>query len=245
MKTIFTFLTFLGLSLSIQAQTADEIIANYHEVIGGADAIASMKNMKTTGVARQGGMEFPFTAITTADGKSKVDITFQGETVTVECFDGKEGWAQNFMTKAAEKWTQEDSDIRSANVDFPDPFLNYKEKGYTVTLEGEEEVDGTQCHKIKLVQNPVMVAGEEQEVISFYYFDQESGVPIKSTSFPVSGQMKGMSMDNYMSDYEEVGGVYIPLTNVQKVGGQEVFSMTMQEFETNIEISDDMFAYPE
>ena len=42
--------------------------------------------------------------------------------------------------------------VKQATVEFPDPFLNYKENGFTIALDGEETIDGAETFKIKLTK---------------------------------------------------------------------------------------------
>ena len=62
--------------------------------------------------------------------------------------------------------------------DFPDPFLDYQDKGYTVELMGKEDFNGTETFKIKLVKEPITVDGEEVQDVSYYFFETENFVPI-------------------------------------------------------------------
>lgn len=246
MKKLLILLFAVTAGLAVQAQTAEEVIANYHEVIGGAENISKITNSISTGKVLQGGMEIPFKAITQADGKLLVEAEVQGMKFVPQAFDGETMWGVNFMTQKAEKVPAEQTAEYKANIgQFPDPFLNLSEKGWSVSLIGDEEVDGTECHKIELKMNPVSIEGEEKDVIAHYYFDKESGVILKSTSYNLSGEMKGMAIDTYLSDYEEVAGVYMPMTTTQKINGQEFMSMNMETIEVNQEIDQSNFAFPE
>ena len=124
--------------------------------------------------------------------------------------------------------------------DFPDPFLNYKEKGYEVELVGKETVDGTETFKIKLTKDPIIVNGQSQPNITHYYFDTENFVPIISESTINEGPMKGQTVKSSMSDYQEVEGVYFPFTV-----GSQFQTMNFTEIKVNPEIDESKFAFPE
>jgi len=136
----------------VQAQTAEEIVNKYIEVTGGAAKWAELKSVKMTAKGKQGGMEFPITSLQKAPNLMKQSVSFQGKEITMSAFDGKETWKTNFMTMKAEKGEAEDSENAAKSLDFPDPFLDYKSKGYSIALEGEEKVEGTDCYKIKLTK---------------------------------------------------------------------------------------------
>lgn len=232
---------------ALHAQAVESLIDTYLENVGGKKKLAALKTMKLTAKGNAQGMELPVTMYTTANGKQRLDMVFQGQEITQMAFDGKEGWGINFMTGEAEKMDAEQSKIMKEQVsDFPDPFLNYKEKGYTVTLEGEEEVEGTATYKIKLTKKPLMIEGEEVENFSYYYFDKDALVPIMQEDFAKSGPMKGQASQTFTSDYQEVGdGLFMAHSITQKMGGNPVFSMNVETIELNVDIEESFFAFPE
>ena len=116
--------------------------------------------------------------------KQKMTMTFQGKDIVQPSFDGNEGWNTNFMTMKPEKMEAEDSEIMKQDTDFPDAFWNFKDKGYSIALEGEESVEGVACHKIKLTKKPVKVDGKEEENFSYYFFI-DSFLSWSTTSFKI------------------------------------------------------------
>ena len=130
--------------------------------------------------------------------------------------------------------------------EFPDAFLNYKEKGYTLELDGTEEIEGTECFKIILHKKPIMVDGKEEAVKFEYFMEKESFVPIMQRDFMLAGPMKGQALETYMSDYNEVEGhgIYLAFTIAQKAQGQTMFEVAVKEVEINGDIADDFFDLP-
>jgi outer membrane lipoprotein-sorting protein len=226
------------------AQTADEIIENYFKATGGKDKWATLKSVKMTVKGNQGGTEYPIVALQAYPNKQKQTVSFQEKEIVVSAFDGKEGWAMNFMTQKPEKMEAEDSQNAAKDMDFPDPFLDYKAKGYAIALEGEETIEGTVCHKIKLTKKPVKIGGKEEEDFSYYFFDKENGVPIMTRTIGKKGAAKGVSSETFMSDYQDVNGLFFPFTVVTKNNGQTTFSVTVKKVEINVAIDDKEFAFP-
>ena len=114
-----------------------------------------------------------------------------------------------------------------------------------MALEGEEEVEGTACFKVKLTKKPVVVDGKEEDNFSYYYFDKEAFVPIMQEEYAKSGPMKGQASQTYFSDYQEVEGLYFPFNIAQKFQGQTVFDLTVEKIELNAAVEDGLFNYPE
>ena len=228
----------------VQAQTVDEIIDTYFENIGGKENVAAIKSLKATAAAKVQGMDLPVMMYNKAPNKQRVDINLQGKDITQMSFDGNIGWGTNFMTMEAEQWDQQQTDIMKSQSEFPDPFLNYKEKGHTLTLEGEEEIEGVECFVLKLTREPVMIDGKEEENATTFFFDKENFVPIMQRSYAITGEQKGVASDTYMSDYDEVEGVFMAFTISTRQNGVDVFNITIDNIELNVEVADEIFAMP-
>lgn len=249
MKTIKTLFAALIIFIAApsSAQTVDEIIGNYLENTGGIDNWKKLTSIKFTGSIDLGGMVLPIEMFKTSDGKNMVKANVQGQTFYQEVFDGETLWGTNQMTMAAEKSDAETTgNFKKDANDFPDPFIDYKSKGYTVELIGKETKEGTETFKVKLVKEPVMADGKEVDDVSFYYFDTENFVPIVVEKELVSGPGKGMKIQVKFSDYEEVDGLYFPFSINQGIEGQPGGTeITMTEIKLNPEIDMAMFAFPE
>ncbi|MET7029211.1 outer membrane lipoprotein-sorting protein [Sediminicola luteus] len=248
MKTLKISLAALLISFlaPLQAQTADDILANYFENVGGLEKMMSIKGVKMTAKVSQGGMEIPLEILQLNDGRQMTIINFQGKEIKQGVFDGNTLWSHNFMTMKAEKSDAEaTANFKLNSNDFPDSFINYKEKGYTVELMGKETIDGAETYKIKLVKEPIMVDGKQEEDVSFYFFDSENYVPIAVQSEVKSGPGKGMTSEVTMSDYQEVDGIYFPFSMTQGVKGQPGSPLTIESIVLNPTVEDGAFAFPD
>jgi outer membrane lipoprotein-sorting protein len=229
---------------SIQAQsniTADQIINNYFENTGGMEAWGALQGMKMLGAANAQGMEIPIEIYQMKDGKQLLKLNIQGQSMTQNAFDGETMWTTNFMTMLPEKSDAEATEnMKKQTKDFPSPFYNYKEKGFTVELLGKETKEGTETFKIKLTQMPIMINGVEMPNVSFHYFDTENFVPIATETEMKEGPMKGQMSSSTFSDYQEVDGLYFPFSIAMQGQG-----ITIKEITVNPEIDVTMFAFPE
>jgi hypothetical protein len=215
LRNLLASTVILFTSLTVSAQTADEIINKYFENIGGKEKLSKINGFKMNLVSNYNGMEIPIEIFNDKTGKMYVKVNFQGKEITQLAFDGKTGWSTNFMTMKPEKLDS-------------DPFYNYKDKGYKVEFLGKETKEGTECFKIKLTKTPITVAGKKEENVVFYYFDAENYVPIMTESEVKEGPAKGQMSTSTMGDYQEVDGMFFPFTMNQ--GGQE---MTVKSISIN------------
>ena len=248
MKTLklLTLALLIGFASSVQAQTADEILANYFENTGGIDNWKKLEGIKMKAKVNQNGMEIPIEMVQLKGGNQMTVINFQGKELKQGVFDGETLWGLNFMTQKAEKSDKEATDnMMLEKNDFPDPFLNYKENNYTVELLGKEDIEGTETFKIKLVKEPISIDGIKEENVSFYFFDAENFVPIVVHSEMKSGQFKGQMSESKLSDYQEVDGMYFPFSMTQGLKGQPGQAITFDEIVLNPEVDPNAFKFPE
>ena len=236
MKKFFGIMVVCCLAVSLQAQTADEILDQYFENIGGVEAWQNLNSMSMEGTSSMQGMEFPIKVYSKRPNMEKVEISAQGMNI-VQAFDGETAWAINpFAGSTEPAKAGADETAEAAKRTFEDDFINYQDKGHTVELLGKEEIEGTETFKIKLTKEN----GDEE----IYFFDTENYVPIMMRSFAAVGPMKGQSVETFLSDYEEHEGLMVPMSIEQKIGGQTVMQGTMTSVVLNGDISDDIFAFP-
>ena len=245
LKTLLV-LCIVAFTSQVNAQTAEEIIANYFENTGGIENWQKIEGLKMSAKVNQMGMEIPIEIIQLKDGRQATVINFQGQELKQGVYDGEILWNTNFMTQKAEKSDAETTaNMKIQSQDFPDSFLNYKEKGYAVELLENEEIDGSQCYKIKLTKTPLTIDGKEEANISFYYFDMDNFVPIAVHAEIKAGQMKGQMSETKLSDYQEVDGLYFPFSMTQGIKGQPGQAITMDTIELNPTVDASIFAFPE
>ena len=245
LNRLFVLVTLIC-SYTINAQTVDEIIDNYFENTGGVENWEKIEGVKMNAKVNQGGMEIPIEIVQLKSGKMMTTINFQGQSIKQGVFDGEVLWSTNFMTQKAEKSDEEATNmVKNEMNQFPDPFLNYKEKGFTVELVGTETVDGSETFKIKLTTTPNIIEGKEVPSIAYYFFDNENFVPIQVHEEITVGPGKGMVSEIKLSDYQEAGDIYMPFSMTQGVKGQPGAPITMDSIEINPTVDDNEFAFPE
>lgn len=225
---------------SLMAQTADEIISKYITTIGGAEKLKALKSVKMEMVANAQGMEIPVEIFQEKGGKMAVKLNFQGKEITQMASDGETMWSTNFMTMKAEKMDAESTaNAKLSNNDFPDPFLDYKTKGYAAEFMGKETKEGTECFKIKFTKKPIMVDGVKSDDVTYYFFETENNLPIAAETEIKQGPAKGQKSTSTMSDYQEVDGIYFPFSMNQ--GGQ---AMKVKKIILNPTVDSKIYVFP-
>lgn len=243
MKTIKLSVILFLFSVSVSstfAQNADEIISKYITTIGGAEKLRALKGVKMEMSVNAQGMEIPVEVVQLLGGKMYVKINLMGKDMTQMASDGNVIWMTNGMTMKAEKADAETTEnAKLSSKDFPDPFLDYKEKGYAVEYIGKETKEGTECFKVKLTKKPVTVDGVKQDDIVYYFFDTENNLPIASETEISQGPMKGQKSTSTRSDFQEVDGIFFPFS--MNEGGQD---LKVKKISINPVVDDKAFAFP-
>lgn len=223
-------------AFSLSAQSVDEILNRYFENTGGLDKWRALKTTRMEAKMSMQGMEFPGIIHSKAPNKQRVEVNVQGKQI-VQAYDGATAWWINpFMGSPEAQPMPDEMAEEMINEEFENAFIDYQQKGSTVELLGEEEIEGTMTFKVKLTK--------KNGDVQFYFFDMEYYIPIMMQVTVASGPAKGQMAETYMSDYREVEGLIMPFQIESKVGGQILQSISIQKIELNINMEDSFFAYP-
>ncbi|MEQ9403964.1 MAG: outer membrane lipoprotein-sorting protein [Cyclobacteriaceae bacterium] len=245
--TLLTAVLTLTMVMGVSAQdaTVDEIINGYFENTGGVDNWKKLKGIRMKAKVNQQGMEFPLEMVQMTDGRQYTKFNVQGTDFYQGVYDGENLWSINMQSMKAEKSDAETTANFKLNLnDFPDSFLDYKEKGYKVELMGRETIDGAETYKIKLTKEPLTIDGKEVEDVTFYYFDTEAFIPIAQDAEVKAGPGAGSIGRVTMSDYQEVEGLYFPFAMTQGVKDGPSSPLTIESIEVNPEIDASVFKFP-
>jgi hypothetical protein len=232
LKFLLIFLVIGMLSVTSKAQNVDEILNKHAEAIGGLENWAKIKTMKMDMVMKMQGMEIPIVATQVNCTAMRTDITAMGMS-GYSIITKTNGW--NFMPfQGQTKPEPITEDMLKSSQDelcVLDKLLRYKEAGDKVEYLGTDDVDGTECLKMKLSDT----TGKE----STYFLDAESYLLIKKTvKVTVNGQVieNSASMGNYQKQDE---GIIVAM-NVKTGGGE----MEIKKITINPEVDEKIFSLP-
>lgn len=205
MKQIALGLMALAFSGSMMAQTADEIVAKHIEAVGGKDNWKKITSMRMEASVNAQGMDVPVIIHQVHNKATKQEYTVMNMTgYSIITTEG--GWNFNpFMGQTApEPMTADEVKAGQDQLDIQGEMLDYKEKGHSIELQGKEDVDGTECFKLKLTRK----SGRE----STYLIDPKTYYAIRSiTKMTVNGQEINQTVN--LSNYQKLPeGIVVPFT---------------------------------
>jgi outer membrane lipoprotein-sorting protein len=151
MKKFCLPLLILSLHSSTFAQSVDEVVAKHTEAMGGKEKLASLKSvyMETVSVM-QNGNEATAKLWKVNNALMRREFNFGMGTVTMVMTD-KEGWSSNPRSGGKfEPLPAEAVQAQQSELDCAGPLVDYAAKGHKAELIGKEDINGTNCHVVKL-----------------------------------------------------------------------------------------------
>ena len=242
MIVVFVVCGLLLLGGQAAAATVEEVVAHNLEARGGEAAISAVQSARTSGAMRMGGsaagaMEVPFTAEFKRPDRVRVEFSLQGMTA-VQAYDGQVGWSvMPFLGKTEPEEMAPDQlkDIKD-QADFDGPLVNYNEKGHTIELVGEEEVDGASAFKLKVTK-------ANGDVVNIY-LDRESFIELKSDTKRIV-QGTEIEVTTHFKDYQKTNGLlFAHLIEMSFPGNPKGQVITITTIEFGVDLADDRFSMP-
>ncbi|HHS12417.1 MAG TPA: hypothetical protein ENN03_01470 [bacterium] len=226
-------------SLTLTAQTADEVVAKYIEAHGGYETLKAVNSMKITGAQAvpMQGLELPFTVFLKRPNKMYMEATFQGMSF-ITAFDGESGWTINpFMgDPAPQPMTESEQEQIKVEADIDGVLMDYKEKGHQIEVLGKEDLEGTEVIKLRVTL--------KNDNIQTWYLDADYFIELRVDS-KTSQMGQEMDISTTFSDFKEVEGMMMPFSMEARTNGTVIFTRKLETIEINPELDDVKFRMPE
>lgn len=186
------------------SQTVDEIVNKHIEAVGGKENWAKIKSLRTESKMKAQGADIKFVTVQIDKKARRSDIFVMGM-VGFNIITTTEGW--NYSPWAghtkSEAMTTDDVKNSQDDLNLQDEFLTYKEMGKKIDYYGMDDIDGTECHKLKMTDKD----GKE----TTFYIDPTNYFVIKKTQkMMADGQERENS--SFFSDYKKLDeGIVYPM----------------------------------
>ena len=229
----FSIVIIFFFGISAFAQTQEEIINKHIEAIGGRDAWAKLNSLRMEASMKMQGAEIKITFLQLHNKAMRQNINVMGMD-GYQIMTQKEGWT--FMpfqgqTKP-EPMTADDVKNGQDDLNLQEDFLSYKDQGKKIEYLGKDDMDGTECFKLKMTDKD----GKETS----YFLDASSYLTLKqSTKFTADG--KEMEVATLFSNYKKLPeGIVYPMS-VSGGWGDTEFT----KVEVNVPIDEKEFQLPQ
>ena len=230
---MFRTLLLAGLAftaLTVQAQTADEIIAKNIEAMGGSAKISALNTVKMSGNMSAQGMDIPMTITKSHMKGMRLDLEIMGtsnyQIITPE---------KAFMFFPIQQMTEPkemDAEIvktMQSQLDVQGALFNYKEKGEIIEYAGTEKIDGADAYKLKIAYK----SGKN----STYFIDTKTNRLVKTLSKAKGPDGQEAEIETSYSDYKQnADGYWFAYSTTTPQG-----PVTFDKIETNIKVDENIF----
>ena len=216
---------------SATAQTVDELVAKNLQARGGLDKIKAARTLKMVAHLNSQGMDLPMTMYARRPNLTRKELTLGAQKILF-VFDGTTAWQINPLQAVTDPVivTGPELDVVRQESDFDSPFVDYKSRGYAITLVGTETTGGRTLHHLKLTKN-----SSTQEC----YLDAETGLEARTVN---QGPMGALEQE--FSDYRDVQGLKMPFTVRTLQNGVRVAEIKIDTIEIDAPIDDSLFKRP-
>jgi hypothetical protein len=230
-KLTFLLLASFLFNLTLQAQTVDEVISKHIEAIGGKENWIKVNSFKMEANISVQGMEIPVNIFQVHNKAQKQEYTVMNMT-GYTILTSEAGWSFNPMMGQSkpEPMTKDDVELGKESLDIQGDLLDYAAKGSKAELMGKEDVDGTECFKLKLTRK----SGNE-----YVYFIDPSNYYIIRSLNKVKANGQEIEQKVNFSNYKKLPeGIVVPLT---MENSSIPAPINVKKVEVNVPIEDAVF----
>ena len=230
MKKLFVVLSILFVIPKVfYAQTVDEIVNKYMQALGGKDKMNSIQSVMMEGKVNAQGMEFPISTRIVKNKGSKVEFSLMGMDAWI-IMRPDSGWMfMPFQGQTKPEAMPADQIKEGADqLDLSGELCDYSAKGNVVEYLGLDDVEGTECHKLKVLT--------KNGKLTYYLIDPTSYYIVKTISKHKAGG-KEFEAETKFSNYKEVEGGYIFPHMVESMNGP----VEMLKISVNAPIDESIF----
>lgn len=190
-----------GVSLP-EGTTAQSVIDGYLEAIGGVEKLKGVKDVATEMTASIQGQTINASVKQKTSGKYLMAMSMNGMVLQEQKYDGEQA-EQSAMGQSQKLESPEElAGLKRQAMPFPELF--YEEWGYTLNLQGVDQIEGKNVVAVEIV------TPEGEKFTDF--FDLETSLKVRTTATQ-EGPTGPATIVTDIKDYREVDGIKMPFEN--------------------------------
>jgi outer membrane lipoprotein-sorting protein len=235
---LLAFVLVISNTTTVAAQTVDEIIGKHIAAMGGEQNLSSLKSIKISASVEVMNTRMPVRTIIVQDRGFRTETTLQGKMI-IQAIDRDKGWMLNPIAGHTQAVPLPESAVKPlvSQTDLTGLY-NYRQKGHTVSLEGEEDLAGTMVYKITVHMRNGVQQTNYLSKDTYYILKVTASVPVNGTN---------ITSENRQSDFRNVDGLTFPFSSeitTSSIPGMKMVN-TISQIEVNPKIDDRIFRMPQ
>jgi hypothetical protein len=233
MKQLLALL-FSCVFISAQAQTVDEVIEKYSAAMGGLAAFNKVSTAKMTGTLTTSGLTMPMTTQVVQNKAMRTDINANGKAI-INVYNNGKGWKINPLANILTKTTVVGTELAGlkTQTSLINNLMDYKNRGHQVELLGQENVEGINCFKVKLIN-------KEDNKPTLFFINTADYLLVKSIARKET-QGEEYDVETFYADMKAVDGLRFCMYLIQKIQGQVYMSVKWDKIELNVAVDEKIF----
>ncbi len=206
MKLICSFLLLAFVAGNSMAQgNMDDVINKVIEAQGGKEKLLAINTVLKKGNIEFSGQKIPFNIYAVNKKGQRIEFSFSGLTgYNIVTKDSGFNFNPFQGQSAPENMTAEDVKLGQNDLDQSGVLVNYKEKGYTVELLENEDVDGVDAIQLKITVLPNKTL--------YYFIDPSNYYVIRIKNISVSNGQQSRNSVDYYNFKKTKEGILFPFT---------------------------------
>ncbi|MEN1786128.1 MAG: insulinase family protein [Bacteroidota bacterium] len=209
--------------LAPEGVSANAVLTNYLEAIGGQKKIAAINSLSLKALATVQDQPMELIVKKSDGDKYLKEIKMLGSSIQKEVFNNDNGYLVT-MGQKKELSSEDINAMKNEAAAIPE-FYYLKDK--TISLKGIEKVAGQEAYVLQLAPNKTA------------YYNVETGLKLKEVSMQ---EFQGQSLSTTLTfmDYEKVSGILFP-SKMKQTAGTMNFIFEVEKIIVNEDISNDEF----
>ena len=228
----------LALAPAAPAQTVDELVARHVAARGGYEKLKAVQTIKITRTVATQFSNVKVVIYKKRPNLFRAEQTAPGQPMVPRGINAEGAW-DTVQGRIAQRPAAAAAETRDIDGDFDGLLVDWKEKGYTVTVEGKEPLPDGDAYKLKVATRG--------GAVRYVYLDARTYLERRQTGMIVLPNNRRENTTLDFSNYKTVDGIQFAFNIDEDRSGPQItqsFATYTEKIELNVPMDDTLFATP-
>ena len=234
--------------VTVTDPVAAEIIQHHLRVLGGSQdleealrRLRAVRTVRVSGSVKEGVVESTMQVLRLAPNRIRVERARRDrgwDYLTITAFDGSECWIREEKPKRspAQELKGWDALDLALEAELHGPFLDYEERGYVFTYEGEARVGNQATFHLR---------GRLRDGEVRHYYLNQSTYLLVCMGYHETFAGRRLPAERFPTRMARQNGVLIERGYVCRANGEVYRTVNWDKVEVNVELAENLFTFPD